>query len=138
MEEILYDTGSLINAYKQRKQPAGYTTILNVVESPKLLEHKLTVNRNMKLVTTDNYFAVIEELGSDFEFALVKIWMAKFIAEDRKEEQVANYLLKDIVLYIYKNKGCDQHENNSYNLRGTKSNLSERSSKRQLETSESL
>lgn len=102
MDEILYDTGSLINAYKQRKQPAGYTTILNVVESPKLLELKLTENRNMKLVTTDNYFAVIEELGSDFELALVKISMAKFIAEDRKEEQVANYLLKDIVLYIQK------------------------------------
>jgi hypothetical protein len=67
-----------------------------------LLELKLTENRNMKLVTTDNYFAVIEELGSDFELALVKISMAKFIAEDRKEEQVANYLLKDIVLYIQK------------------------------------
>ena len=70
MEEILYDTGSLINAYKQRKQPAGYTTIFNVVEFPKLLELKLTVNRNMKLVTTDNHFAVIQELRSDFEFAL--------------------------------------------------------------------
>ena len=70
MEEILYDTGSLINAYKQRKQPAGYTTILNVVEFPKLLELKLTVNRNMKLVTTDNHFAVIQEVRSDFEFAI--------------------------------------------------------------------
>ncbi len=37
MEKILYDTGSLINAYKQRKQLTGYTTILNVVEFPKLL-----------------------------------------------------------------------------------------------------
>ncbi len=43
MEEILYDTGSLIKAYKQRKLLMGYTTILNVVEFPKLLELKLTV-----------------------------------------------------------------------------------------------
>ena len=43
MEEILYDTSSLINACKQRKQLEGYTTILNVVEFPKLLELKLTV-----------------------------------------------------------------------------------------------
>jgi hypothetical protein len=43
MEQILYDTSSLINAYKQRKQLTGYTTILNVVEFPKLLELKLTV-----------------------------------------------------------------------------------------------
>ena len=70
MEKILYDTGSLINAYKQRKQLAGYTTILNVVEFPKLLEFRLTVNRNMKLVTTDNHFAVIQEVRSDFKFAI--------------------------------------------------------------------
>lgn len=43
MEEILHDTGSLIKAYKQRKQLVGYTTILNVVEFPKLLELTLTV-----------------------------------------------------------------------------------------------
>ena len=43
MEEILYDTGSLIKAYKKRKRLMGYTTILNVVEFPKLLELKLTV-----------------------------------------------------------------------------------------------
>jgi len=107
MEEILYDTGSLIKAYKQRKRLTGYTTILNVVEFPKLLELKLTViypsksdynlaiklskdllkigkpipaidiivatvalNRNMKLVTTDNHFAVIQEIKSDFEFVI--------------------------------------------------------------------
>jgi len=38
MGEILYDTGSLIKAYKQRKRLTGYTTILNVVEFPKLLD----------------------------------------------------------------------------------------------------
>jgi len=107
MEEILYDTGSLIKAYKQRKRLTGYTTILNVVEFPKLLELKLTViypsksdynlaiklskdllkigkpipaidiivaavalNRNMKLVTTDNHFAVIQEIKSDLEFVI--------------------------------------------------------------------
>jgi len=43
MEKILYDTSSLINAYRQRKQLAGYTTIFNVVEFPKILEYKLTV-----------------------------------------------------------------------------------------------
>ena len=43
MDEILYDTSSLINAYKQRKLLTGYTTIFNVVEFPKLLELKLTV-----------------------------------------------------------------------------------------------
>jgi len=43
MEKILYDTSSLINAYKQRKQLAGYTTIFNVVEFPKVLEFKITV-----------------------------------------------------------------------------------------------
>ena len=107
MEQILYDTSSLINAFKQRKQLRGYTTILNVVEFPKLLELKLTViypsksdynlaiklskdllkigkpipaidiiiaavalNRNMKLVTTDNHFAVIGEIRSDFKFII--------------------------------------------------------------------
>jgi len=107
MEEILYDTGSLIKAYKKRKRLMGYTTILNVVEFPKLLELKLTViypsksdyniaiklskdllkigkpipaidiivaavalNRNMKLVTTDNHFDIIQEIKSDFEFVI--------------------------------------------------------------------
>ena len=107
MGEILYDTSSLINVYKQRKQLSGHTTILNVVEFPKLLELKLTVvypskhdydlaiklskdllkigkpipaidiliaavalNRNMKLVTTDNHFAIIRKIRSDFEFVI--------------------------------------------------------------------
>jgi len=107
MEEILYDTGSLINAYKQRKLLMGYTTILNVVEFPKLLELKLTgiypsksdynlaitlskdllkigkpipaidiivaavaLNRNMKLVTTDNHFAAIQKIRLGFEFVI--------------------------------------------------------------------
>jgi len=107
MEEILYDTGSLIKAYKKRKRLMGYTTILNVVEFPKLLELKLIViypsksdyniaiklskdllkigkpipaidiivaavalNRNMKLVTTDNHFDIIQEIKSDFEFVI--------------------------------------------------------------------
>ena len=107
MEQILYDTSRLINAYKQRKQLRGYTTILNVVEFPKLLELKLTViypsksdynlaiklskdllkigkpipaidiiiaavalNRNMKLVTTDNHFAATQKIRSGFEFVI--------------------------------------------------------------------
>jgi len=107
MAEILYDTGSLINAYKQRKQLVGHTTILNVVEFPKLLELKLTViypsksdynlaiklskdllkvgkpipaidvtvaavalNRSMKLVTTDNHFAMIQEIKPNFKFVI--------------------------------------------------------------------
>ena len=107
MEQILYDTSSLINAYKQRKQLTGYTTILNVVEFQKLLELALTViypsksdynlaiklskdllkigrpipaidiiiavvalNRNMKLVTTDNHFAAIQKIRSGFEFVI--------------------------------------------------------------------
>ncbi len=107
MEQILYNTSSLINAYKQRKQVEGYTTILNVVEFPKLLELALTViypsksdynlaiklskdllkigkpipaidiiiaavalNRNMKLVTTDNHFAAIQKIRSGFEFVI--------------------------------------------------------------------
>ena len=107
MEQILYDTSSLINAFKQRKQLRGYTTILNVVEFPKLLKLKLTViypsksdynlaiklskdllkigkpipaidiiiaavalNRNMKLVTTDNHFAAIQKIRSGFEFVI--------------------------------------------------------------------
>jgi len=105
MEKVLYDTSSLINAYKQRKQLAGYTTIFNVVEFPKILEFKLTViypsksdyniaiklskdllrigkpipaidlmvaamalNRDMKLVTSDGHFAVIQEIRSDFKY----------------------------------------------------------------------
>ena len=39
----LYDTSSLINAYKQRKRLTGYTTIFNSVEFPKILDFKLTV-----------------------------------------------------------------------------------------------
>ncbi|MGB7000456.1 MAG: type II toxin-antitoxin system VapC family toxin [Halobacteriota archaeon] len=107
MEQILYDTSSLINAYKQRKQLTGYTTILNVVEFQKLLELALTViypsksdynlaiklskdllkigkpipaidiiiavvalNRNMKLVATDNHFAAIQKIRSGFEFVI--------------------------------------------------------------------
>jgi len=107
MEQILHDTSSLINAYKQRKQLRGYTTILNVVEFPKLLELKLTViypsksdynlaiklskdllkigkpipaidiiiaavalNRNMKLVTTDNHFVAIQKIRLGFEFVI--------------------------------------------------------------------
>ena len=39
----IYDTSSLINAYKQRKRLTGYTTIFNIVEFPKILDFKLTV-----------------------------------------------------------------------------------------------
>ena len=42
MEKAIYDTSSLINAYKQMKQLTGYTTI-NIVEFPKILDFKLTV-----------------------------------------------------------------------------------------------
>ena len=42
MEKAIYDTSSLINAYKQRKRLTGYTTI-NIVELPKILDFKLTV-----------------------------------------------------------------------------------------------
>ncbi len=30
----------------------------------------VALNRNMKLVTTDNHFAVIQEIRSDFEFVI--------------------------------------------------------------------
>lgn len=43
MERAIYDTSSLINAYKQRKRLTGYTTIFNIVEFPKILDFKLTV-----------------------------------------------------------------------------------------------
>jgi len=43
MEKAIYDTSSLINAYKQRKRLTGYTTIFNIVEFPKILDFKLTV-----------------------------------------------------------------------------------------------
>jgi len=41
MEKAIYDTSSLINAYKQRKRLTGYPTI-NIVEFPKILDLKLT------------------------------------------------------------------------------------------------
>jgi len=43
MEKAIYDTSSLINAYKQRKRLTGYTTIFNIVEFPKILDFKLMV-----------------------------------------------------------------------------------------------
>jgi len=43
MEMAIYNTSSLINAYKQMKQLTGYTTIFNIVEFPKILDLKLTV-----------------------------------------------------------------------------------------------
>jgi len=43
MEETLYDTSALIEAYRQGKNPRGYTTVLNLVEFPKALDFKLKV-----------------------------------------------------------------------------------------------
>jgi len=41
MEEVLYDTGALINLLKSGKRAArGFTTILNIVEFPKALDLK--------------------------------------------------------------------------------------------------
>jgi len=43
MEKAIYDTSSLINAYKQSKLLTGYTIIFNIMEFPKILDFKLTV-----------------------------------------------------------------------------------------------
>ncbi|RLI74571.1 type II toxin-antitoxin system VapC family toxin [Archaeoglobales archaeon] len=43
MEENLYDTSKLIDAYKKSGEIHGYTTIFNLVEFPKALEFDLTV-----------------------------------------------------------------------------------------------
>jgi tRNA(fMet)-specific endonuclease VapC len=41
MEEVLYDTGALINLLKSGKRAArGFTTILNILEFPKALDLK--------------------------------------------------------------------------------------------------
>ena len=38
MEENLYDTSKLIDAYKKAEEISGYTTIFNLIEFPKALE----------------------------------------------------------------------------------------------------
>ncbi len=43
MEESLYDTNSLIDAYRERETLDGYTTILNLIEFPKAMEFNLRV-----------------------------------------------------------------------------------------------
>jgi len=43
MEEALYDTGALIDAYRKGENLQGSTTILNIVEFPKALEFRLRV-----------------------------------------------------------------------------------------------
>ncbi|MFP3909896.1 MAG: type II toxin-antitoxin system VapC family toxin [Archaeoglobaceae archaeon] len=43
MEENLYDTNKLIDAYKNSEDLRGYTTVLNLVEFPKALELDLEV-----------------------------------------------------------------------------------------------
>jgi len=43
MEENLYDTSKLIDAYKKSEKIHGYTTIFNLVEFPKALELNLRV-----------------------------------------------------------------------------------------------
>lgn len=43
MEESLYDTNSLIDAYREKETIDGFTTILNIVEFPKAMELNLRV-----------------------------------------------------------------------------------------------
>ncbi len=43
MEESLYDTNNLIDAYIERETLDGYTTILNLIEFPKAMEFNLRV-----------------------------------------------------------------------------------------------
>ena len=43
MEENLYDTSKLIDAYRKNEKLHGYTTIFNLVEFPKALELNLRV-----------------------------------------------------------------------------------------------
>ncbi len=43
MDEIIYDTNRLIDAYRERETPDGYTTILNLIEFPKAIEFDLRV-----------------------------------------------------------------------------------------------
>lgn len=43
MEESLYDTSRLIDAYKKKETIQGYTTILNLIEFPKAIEFNLQV-----------------------------------------------------------------------------------------------
>lgn len=43
MEESLYDTSWLIDAYRENENVEGYTTILNLIEFPKAMELNLRV-----------------------------------------------------------------------------------------------
>lgn len=43
MEESLFDTNSLIDAYREKETIDGFTTILNIVEFPKAMELNLRV-----------------------------------------------------------------------------------------------
>lgn len=43
MEESLYDTNRLIDAYRERETLDGYTTILNIIEFPKAIDFNLRV-----------------------------------------------------------------------------------------------
>ncbi len=43
MEESIYDTNRLIDAYRGREILHGYTTILNLIEFPKAIEFELRV-----------------------------------------------------------------------------------------------
>ena len=43
MEESLYDTSRLIDAYKKKETITGYTTIFNIIEFPKAMEFNLQI-----------------------------------------------------------------------------------------------
>ncbi len=43
MEESLYDTNALIDAYREKETIEGYTTLLNIIEFPKAMELNLRV-----------------------------------------------------------------------------------------------
>jgi tRNA(fMet)-specific endonuclease VapC len=43
VEESIYDTNRLIDAYRERETLDGYTTILNLIEFPKAIEFNLRV-----------------------------------------------------------------------------------------------
>ena len=60
MEENIYDTNKLIDAYKNKEKLNGYTTIFNVIEFPKALLLDMIV-----LYPTDDDFKLSIKLSNE-------------------------------------------------------------------------
>lgn len=56
MEKSLYDTNSLIDAYRNKETLDGYTTILNLIEFPKAMDFDLHIRFPSK---SDYHLALI-------------------------------------------------------------------------------